>query len=84
MPTVGASGGISGIIALYALAFPHARLGLFMRYTWVTFSARVGFFAWLTFQFLGMLRQLQGGGCLVGVFYWLWHCRTRKPDAPAT
>src|SRR5690606_26695314 len=32
IPTVGASGGISGVIALYALAFPHARLGIMMRY----------------------------------------------------
>jgi membrane associated rhomboid family serine protease/Zn-finger nucleic acid-binding protein len=87
MPTIGASGGISGIIALYALAFPHARLGLFMRYTWITFSARVGFLAWLTFQLLGVVRQLQGGsvsslahlgGCLIGTFYWFWHCRRTK------
>jgi membrane associated rhomboid family serine protease/Zn-finger nucleic acid-binding protein len=92
LPTIGASGGISGIIALYALAFPHARLGLFMRYTWVNFSARTGFVIWVAFQILGMLRQLHGsgsvsslahlGGCLIGVFFWLWHCRMRRTDAP--
>lgn len=88
MPTVGASGGISGIIALYALAFPHARLGLFIRFHWISFSARIGFVIWVAFQLIGMFRQLDGtsnvsslahlGGCLIGVLYWFWHCRSTK------
>jgi membrane associated rhomboid family serine protease len=87
LPSVGASGGISGIIALYALAFPHARLGMMVRYYWVHFSARTGFLLWVGLQFLGVYMQIKGssgvsslahlGGCLVGVFYWIWHARSK-------
>ena len=34
VPCVGASGGISGVIAFYALEFPRARLGFLLRYWW--------------------------------------------------
>jgi membrane associated rhomboid family serine protease len=97
IPTVGASGGISGIIALYALAFPQARLGIMERYGWITFSARVGFLAWLGLQLLGAFSQATSGsrtsfaahlgGCLVGVTFWFWSCRTSRlagSKSPAT
>ncbi|HEX7861171.1 MAG TPA: rhomboid family intramembrane serine protease [Verrucomicrobiae bacterium] len=86
VPTVGASGGISAVIALYALAFPHTRLGIFSRYGWINFSARMGFFVWVGMQFLGAYAQVAGvsnvsslahlGGCLPGVFYWVWRTRS--------
>jgi membrane associated rhomboid family serine protease len=88
LPTVGASGGISAIIALYALAFPHVRLGMFVRFAWINFSARTGFLIWIGLQFLTAYRQIAGlsnisalahlGGCLAGILYWLWFTRRAK------
>ena len=78
------------MIALYALAFPRARLGLMTRYQWVHFSARTGFLLWVALQFVGVWLQLTGvgrvsavahlGGCLVGVFYWLVFAGTRRKE----
>ncbi len=87
IPCIGASGGISGIIAFYALRFPSARLGIMFRYflffRWIQFPAWAGFFAWLVLQMVLAIEQIQGvtnvsalahlGGCLVGVAAWvLW------------
>lgn len=88
MPSVGASGGISGLIACYALLLPEARLGVFVRLHWVTFSARTGFVLWLLLQGWLLVEQLYGhgyvsaldhlGGVLVGVLAWaVW--RERMP-----
>jgi membrane associated rhomboid family serine protease len=60
LPTIGASGGISAIIALYALAFPHTRLGIFARYGWINFSARTGFLVWVSLQLFGAYAQVSG------------------------
>jgi membrane associated rhomboid family serine protease len=51
IPCIGASGGISGLIAFYALKFPHARLGILFRYFFTSngFSSPPGlpsFFGW--------------------------------------
>ena len=81
---VGASGGISGIIAYYALRFPKARLVYFVRvflyFQWVRFSAMTGFFLWMGLQFLGAWKQLAGfsnvsamahlGGAVFGFVWW--------------
>ncbi|HEX6813023.1 MAG TPA: rhomboid family intramembrane serine protease [Planctomycetota bacterium] len=87
VPCVGASGGISGLVICYALAFPEARLGiwLFPRYfaypVWLTFSARTGFVSWLALQAFLLWQQLAGlsnvsalahlGGVLAGALVWL-------------
>ena len=86
VPCVGASGGISGLIAFYALRFPEARLGVFIGLfyvpvRWVTFSARTGFILWLLIQGVLLWKQVSGngsvaafahlGGALVGVLAWL-------------
>lgn len=91
LPTVGASGGISAIIALYALAFPRVRLGMFLRFAWINFSARTGFLIWIALQFFTAYRQIAGfshvsalahlGGCLAGVLYWLWFTRNKNQPA---
>jgi membrane associated rhomboid family serine protease len=84
VPCVGASGAISGIIAYYALAFPHARLGWMLRwgvvFKWVNLSSRVMFLLWLAFQLLGVWMQRRGfsqvsalahmGGVAVGALFW--------------
>jgi membrane associated rhomboid family serine protease/Zn-finger nucleic acid-binding protein len=69
IPCIGASGGIAGVIAFYALQFPRARLGVVVlprfisgeeRPFWLTFPAWAGFMIWLTLQCLLAARQLQG------------------------
>ena len=84
-PCIGASGGISGVIAFYALRFPRARLGFMVRY-WMAFrwfhvpawSALIG---WFALQFFLAYRQLAGighisalahlGGAAIGLLAWL-------------
>lgn len=65
-PSVGASGGISGLILCYSLLLPKARLGLFFwfwwRPIWLTFSARTGFVVWLAMQAWLLWQQLAGIG----------------------
>jgi len=86
IPCVGASGGISGVIAFYALAFPRARLGLMIRYgvyfRWAWVPAWGAFLVWVLLQILGAWLQLSGlsgvsalahlGGAGVGVVFWLF------------
>jgi membrane associated rhomboid family serine protease/Zn-finger nucleic acid-binding protein len=64
IPTIGASGGISGIIAFYALKFPHVRLTFAFRYwfyvRWFSISAAWAFVLWTLLQFLGIWQQISG------------------------
>lgn len=62
MPCVGASGGISGVLAAYAILFPQARLGIAWWYglLWLRLPAVVWFGFWLLGQ--GALVWLQVGG----------------------
>lgn len=76
VPLIGASAGISAILAYYALRFPHARIGWF---AW-NLSARTYVALWVGFQLLAALRQAAGlsnvsafghiGGAGVGVAFW--------------
>jgi len=87
VPAIGASGGISGIIAFYALKFPHARLGFLWRlywyFRWIQLPAWGAFCLWIALQLLGALEQISGftnvsalahlGGAAVGVALWaMW------------
>lgn len=88
-PCIGASGGISGVIAFYALKFPHVRLGFLMRFylyfRWISLPVYVFFLFWVLIQFVGIWTQLSGfsnvaalahlGGAGVGLVFWL---ATRK------
>lgn len=62
LPCVGASGGISGVLAAYAILFPQARLGVAWWYglLWLRLPAVVWFGFWLLGQ--GALVWLQVGG----------------------
>ena len=85
MPCVGASGGISGVIAFYALKFPNARLGFMIRFgyvfKWIRLPAFWMFLFWLVLQLYGTWAQLSGfsnvsalahlGGAAVGCAFWL-------------
>jgi membrane associated rhomboid family serine protease len=88
-PCIGASGGVSGILAFYALTFPHAKLGFLMRFylwfRWITLPAYALFALWVILQFVGAWMQVSGfshvaalahlGGTGVGLIFWL---ATRK------
>lgn len=84
MPCIGASGGISGVIAFYALTFPHAKIGFLIRFPlfrWVRWPAWGLFVVWLLMQLFGARQQMAGfsnvsalahlGGAAVGVIFWL-------------
>ncbi len=87
IPCIGASGGISGVVAFYALAFPHARIqlayGWWWAWRWWVFSVPAWAMAllWLLLQLLGVTEQIAGfggvsalahlGGALAGLVCWL-------------
>ncbi len=98
MPCIGASGGISGLIAFYACKFPHAKLGILFRYyyvyfKWMQFPAWCAFLLWLLLQFWGAHDQIAGfsnvsslahlGGTAVGVALWFFWRRVELEPAPA-
>ena len=96
-PCIGASGGISGLIAFYSLKFPHARLGMLLRYyfvylRWIQFPAWLAFILWILMQCWGAYKQIAGfsdvsamahlGGTAVGVAMWLvWRKIELQPAA---
>jgi membrane associated rhomboid family serine protease/Zn-finger nucleic acid-binding protein len=85
VPCIGASGGIAGVIAFYALQYPRARLGFLWRlwfyFRWIYIPAWAAMVVWLLLQGLFVVAQLQGrsevsalahmGGFGVGVVAWL-------------
>jgi membrane associated rhomboid family serine protease len=88
IPLIGASGGISGLLACYGLQFPRARIALMIRipylYTmrWIQMRAWVYVLFWVALQAVGALRQGEGvtqvsffahlGGAAVGFLYWFF------------
>ncbi len=87
VPAVGASGGVSGVIAFYALRFPHARLAvLFGWLMWLRFPALAGLAVWVLLQLGGAMLQIAGmtdvsalahlGGAAAGLVAWIiWRKR---------
>lgn len=85
IPCIGASGGISGVLAFYALKFPKVRLKMLFRYLvfprWLSISARTAFFVWIAIQMFGAWAQVSGfsnvsalahlGGAGAGFACWL-------------
>ena len=86
-PCIGASGGISGLLAYYALRFPKMRLGMLFYWRWIQFPAWGAFVLWILTAILwrcyrnitasvdvAALAHL--GGVIPGiVFWWLWQKR---------
>jgi membrane associated rhomboid family serine protease/Zn-finger nucleic acid-binding protein len=82
IPCVGASGGISGIMAFYALKFPSARIVIMVWYRFIRVPAVVAFVFWILLQLLTAWMQSQGisnvaamahlGGVATGVAAWLF------------
>lgn len=85
MPSIGASGGISGVIVYYALQFPKARLAFLFRYflyfRWAQMPAWFALVLWMLLQAFTAVLQFTGfsnvaatahfGGALAGFLLWL-------------
>ncbi len=98
VPLVGASGGISGVLAFYALRFPRARLVTMIRawmyIRWIRFSALTGFLVWLGMQAFGVYLQTgqfsmvsslaHVGGAFFGILFWFagWLWSAADPREP--
>ena len=94
LPCVGASGGISGLLAYYVLRFPTVEIGIPVRFAlqvmWIEIPAWAWFAMWMFLQFADAWQQMSGlgdvaslahvGGALAGLICWLWW-RNRPPDA---
>jgi membrane associated rhomboid family serine protease len=94
IPSIGASGGISGIIVFYALKFPKARLGFMFRiFMFVAMPAWVALVLWMLYQGLGAFMQVQGfsavnsfahlGGAATGFLLWLCWRKEASAALPA-
>ncbi len=85
IPCVGASGGISGVLAYYCLRFPTAQVGIVWWFRWLRIPVWAMFLLWVLWQVLGVFLLRQGignvavfahlGGAGVGVLFWLWTWR---------
>ena len=91
IPCIGASDGISGIIAFYCLAVPQQRMTIFLVFRFITIPAWAFLFFWLVLQILGLSSQSSGitttsyaahiGGIVSGVFSWLLWKSSRQTGA---
>jgi membrane associated rhomboid family serine protease len=74
VPTVGASGAISGVLGAYLVSFPHARiytlLIIVVIIRFVELPAFIFLIAWFLFQFLSGASQLGAAADSGGVAYW--------------
>ncbi len=84
LPCIGASGGIAGVMACYACAFPQARFAMLIWVRWVQIPAFVLIIFWVMLQSLQVWLGCAGlvnisvlahlGGVAAGVICWLfWH-----------
>jgi len=81
IPCVGASGGISGILAYYCLRFPQASVGIIFWFRWVRIPVGYMFAIWIILQLLGVYMQKAElsnvsalahlGGAGIGILFWL-------------
>lgn len=80
IPIVGASGGISGIMAYYCLSFPRSEVRMSFAYIPFRISVKWFFFFWVIMQFFTALLQISGqssvsavahfGGAIIGLIFW--------------
>jgi membrane associated rhomboid family serine protease len=77
VPCVGASGGISGVLAYYCLRFPKASVGFIWYFRWIRLPVGYMFALWVFLQMILAFKQISGfsnvsalahlGGAAVGV-----------------
>jgi membrane associated rhomboid family serine protease/Zn-finger nucleic acid-binding protein len=89
VPSIGASGGIAGVLVYYCLQFPKAKVGLLMWFRWIRIPVGWMLAFWVAGQILGTIQQLSGfgnvsslahlGGAIVGgLFWWVGKGNERK------
>jgi membrane associated rhomboid family serine protease len=90
IPCVGASHAISAILAIYALSFPRAQIGLpfWFGTIWLRVPAWLAFLLWMGVQSVLVWQQINGfgnvsalahlGGVTVGVLLWWWWIGSRE------
>jgi membrane associated rhomboid family serine protease len=69
VPSLGASGAISGVLGGYILLFPHRRVRVLISYFLTEVPAYVALGLWFVFQFVSGLGILGGGAQEGGVAY---------------
>jgi membrane associated rhomboid family serine protease len=93
VPTIGASAGIFGLVACYAITFPKVKLAFFLRFAWLRVPAWGMLAFYLLLQLIGAWAQVKGygsvsnlghlGGIAVGALAalaWRMHCdEIRRP-----
>lgn len=74
VPLIGASGGISGILACYAVRYPNARISflwwiyyIYIKPRWISLPAWIALVAWVGWQFILASMQLSGYGSVSAV-----------------
>jgi membrane associated rhomboid family serine protease len=82
IPSVGASGGISGILAYYCLRFPSADVGIVWWFRWIRLPVAIMFAVWVLWQAFeavyapadvtGVASFAHLGGAAIGVLFWWW------------
>jgi membrane associated rhomboid family serine protease len=92
-PVIGASGGISGILAYYCLRFPRASVGMVLFFRWIRVPAWTMLLIWILLQVLYVYQQKLGvtnvaafahlGGAIAGIFFW-WLTRRAASKLDAT
>lgn len=89
VPLIGASGGISGLVAFYGLQYPRAKMAFVVFFRWIRVPAYLFLAFWLGLQMLTAWQQVSGltsvsalahlGGAAVGVWFWLtWRASPSK------
>jgi len=96
IPSIGASGGISGVIVYYALRFPKARLSMmiwiYYYFRWIRIPILLYVVFWVGYQIFIATMEMKGfsgvsgtahlGGAAVGFAFWLWR-RVSEQKAPS-
>jgi membrane associated rhomboid family serine protease len=87
VPCIGASGGVSALLAYYALQFPKARVGFLFFFRWVRLPVLAYVFFWVALQVVGTQIPDSGvaygahlGGAAAGLMFWLFQkiCRESR------
>jgi membrane associated rhomboid family serine protease len=88
LPCVGASDGISAVIAFYAISFPKVRIGILFWWRWIRLPVMGAVMVYAGIQILGAYAQSRGlgggvshlghvGGLAVGAVAAWWYCQAQ-------